>query len=36
VDALIDARYHRFEINVDGDYDVIFGGEPEMEESGFT
>ncbi len=35
-DALIDARYHRFEINVDGDYEFIFGGEPEFEKAGFA
>ena len=34
-DTLIDARYHRFEINVDGDYDFIFGGEPEFESAGY-
>ncbi|MGD9168560.1 MAG: hypothetical protein PVI97_00685 [Candidatus Thiodiazotropha sp.] len=28
------ARYHRFEINVDGDYEHIFGGEAEFEPSG--
>lgn len=35
-DALIDARYHRFEINVDGDFEFIFGGEPEFENAGYV
>lgn len=34
-DCLVDARYHRFEINITGDFDFIVGGEPEYEDAGF-
>ena len=34
-DFRIDARYHRFRIEVDGDYRHIFAGEAEFERSGY-